>query len=345
MKNLRLILPTLLIMAVLPLVNCGGKDEPAPEKTADDTAATADSTTETAQPDPADKKTILRINEKQYTNADLKEFINSRYSETKLIKSNPRLASRIFDTFIEEKMVAFMAAKENIPLEPTEIEKYLRDKHLSLKRLNDPMVAEIVRSQKFLYFKLYKDIDVTDAETRQYYTTNIDHYRRTEEVLLHQIVVKDRTTALDIRRQLLRQPGRFAELAREKSIAADKVKGGEMGFFEKGTLPKDMEQVVFALGTNTISEVFESPYGFHLLKVSRKKRERLLAIKTVEEEIKNKLLSDKLRWAYEDYLVQLRNQLTIKPEHQMLFFTYQPVQGDKENESNQNNPAGTADNS
>jgi hypothetical protein len=54
-----------------------------------------------------------------------------------------------------------------------------------------------------------------------------------------------------------------------------------------------------------------------------------LFLEIVKDEIKNKLLSDKLRWAYEDYLAKLKKDLDIKVKYQSLFFTYQPVKGEQ----------------
>jgi parvulin-like peptidyl-prolyl isomerase len=102
-------------------------------------------------------------------------------------------------------------------------------------------------------------------------------------------------------------------------------KGGYMGYFEKGTLPKDMEDVVFSLQPYTISPVVESPYGFHIFKVTKKKRGRLLFQKTVKSEIKNKLLSEKLRQAYRKFLDQAKQTVKINVNHDQLYFDYQPV--------------------
>jgi parvulin-like peptidyl-prolyl isomerase len=237
-----------------------------------------------------------------------------------------------------------MVDQEEIPLDREEIEKYLKDKHLSLKSADDPSVIDNIRSQKYLYFKLYKDIDVTDAEIRKHYNNNLHKYRRAAEVYLHQIVVNDKQKALEIRNRLLNSPAKFAEIARAESIARDKDQGGEMGYFQKGILPEDMERVVFALALNTISPVVESPYGFHIFKITKAKKERLLFLSTVKNDIKNELLSDKIRWAYEDFLSQLRTQLDIQIFHQALYFVYQPTKGDENNEINQNTQPNTSNN-
>ena len=108
-------------------------------------------------------------------------------------------------------------------------------------------------------------------------------------------------------------------------------KGGLMGYFEKGQLPKDMENVVFSLRTNTISQVVKSHYGYHIFKVGKKKKRRLLYYKIVKPEIKKKLMSQKLRLAYQSFLKKTTQNLNIKINQNNLTFTYQKssIKGDE----------------
>ena len=322
MKRIGLILISIMILLCL---NCG-RDASETEKS-DESLKPAETTVE--------EKIILTINLKKIANKDLKNYIKSRHPDLSFNDINPRLASRIFDTFIEHKMIMHHVEQAKVPLDQVEIDNYLREKRLPLNKANDPAVSESIKAQKYLYFTLYKDIDVTDAEIRQYYERNMDDYRKSSEVFLHQIVVKNRDKAVEIHENLLKSPGKFAEIAKKKSISLEAKNGGRMGYFEKGTLPKDMEDVVFALDLNKISPVVKSPYGFHIFKVTKTKKERLLFLERVKDEIKNKLLSDKLRWAYEDYLARLKKELDIKVKYQSLFFTYQPIKGEQNEQINQ----------
>ena len=59
----------------------------------------------------------------------------------------------------------------------------------------------------------------------------------------------------------------FAELASENSD--DQVtakKGGDIGFLRKGTMPESFDEVLFSMEVDQISEVVETPYGFHVIK-------------------------------------------------------------------------------
>ncbi|MDQ1349825.1 MAG: peptidyl-prolyl cis-trans isomerase [Acidobacteriota bacterium] len=325
MKNIKLIATILL---VLLCIQCG-KDTQAP-------GAKKNTGTGELMETTGDDNIILSIDNEKFTNKQFKEFIKSRYPDFSFKDINVRLASRIFDMFIEHKTVMHSVEQANIKMDQSEIDNYLKETTLPTDLQNNPSLTESAKARKYLYFKLYKDIDVTDAEIRQYYDRHIDDYRKSTEVFLYQIVVNDKARAYEIHETLSKSPEKFEELAKRYSISIEAKDGGSMGYFEKGTLPKDMEDVVFALGLNTISPVVDSPYGFHIFKVTKIKKERLQFLEAVKNEIKNKLLSEKLGVAYEDFLAGLKSELNINAKYQSLFFPYQAIKGEQNVETNQN---------
>ncbi len=323
MKKLKLIL---IIFIVLLCFHCG-KDTSETKKT---------SGPGTSMETTGDDNIILTIDNEKFTNKQLKEYIISRYPDFSFKEINARLASRIFDMFIEHKTVIHGVEQANIKMDQAEIANYLKETTLPPDLESNPWMKESAKAQKYLYFKLYKDIDVSDAEIRQYYDQHIDDYRKSTEVFLFQIVVNNKAKAYEIREILSKSPEKFEELAKTNSISFEAKDGGSMGYFEKGTLPKDMEDVVFALELNTISPVLDSPYGFHIFKVTKIKKEGLLFLEAVKNQIKNKLLSEKLGAAYEDFLTGLKEELNINAKYQSLFFPYQTIKGEQNVEKNQN---------
>lgn len=74
-----------------------------------------------------------------------------------------------------------------------------------------------------------------------------------------------REQAIALRAQLMQKPTEFAALARAQSDCPSARDGGELGRFTVGELEPSMEIALFALETGQISEVIETPFGFHLL--------------------------------------------------------------------------------
>jgi parvulin-like peptidyl-prolyl isomerase len=59
-------------------------------------------------------------------------------------------------------------------------------------------------------------------------------------------------------------------VAREVSIGPEAARGGDLGFFERGIMPEEIDRMVFSLPVGRVSGVVRSPYGFHIFKVLTK---------------------------------------------------------------------------
>ncbi|MCU0236368.1 MAG: peptidyl-prolyl cis-trans isomerase [Acidobacteria bacterium] len=281
-------------------------------------------------------RVILTIGSVNWTNRDLKNFIQLQYADIFEKKNNDKLLSRLFDVFCEQQSVLFKANQDGVEVDDGEVETFLGEVRArgQAPALDREMVRNTLKVQKYLLAGPYRDIDVSDAEVAAYYESHLGDYQKTEEIELHQIMVKDREKLLQIRSELLRQPARFEEIARSESISPEADKGGAMGLFEQGMLPREMEEVVFSLKVNEISPIVESPYGFHLFKVTRKRKSRMQLLAAVKDEIRSKLLSAKLTAAYAGFLGGLAAEVPVQARYENLYFTYiKPEPGVDENES------------
>jgi len=183
-----------------------------------------------------ENKVILTIAEASLTNRDLKNFIKLQYSDIFDKKDNDKLLSRLFDVFCEQQILLFKANQQGVQVGDEEITAYLGRVR---SQRQDPavdrgIVGNVLKVQKFLLAGAYRDIDVSDAEVAEFYETHLGDFKRSEEIELFQIMAADREKLLKNRSELLKQPSRFEELAREESISPEASAGGAMGFFEKG---------------------------------------------------------------------------------------------------------------
>ncbi|MBN1999889.1 peptidylprolyl isomerase [candidate division KSB1 bacterium] len=79
------------------------------------------------------------------------------------------------------------------------------------------------------------------------------------------ILVETREQAEEILAQL--KAGKdFIQLAKEKSKSPSSVKGGDLGYFNKGDFDPKIESVIAGLQMNEISSIFETSYGFNIFK-------------------------------------------------------------------------------
>jgi peptidyl-prolyl cis-trans isomerase C len=85
----------------------------------------------------------------------------------------------------------------------------------------------------------------------------------------------------------------FEELARTKSIDKTGSRGGDLGFFQKGQLIPEFERVAFALKKGELSEVFQSPFGFHVVKLTDRVEPHSRDFKVVRPLVERQLLDEK----------------------------------------------------
>ncbi len=120
---------------------------------------------------------------------------------------------------------------------------------------------------------------VSDEDLQRYYRRNLDRYEIKEQVTAAHILLSipqdaDAETIKkrqDLANELLKQlqdGADFAQLAKthsdDKSNAAQ---GGEIGTFGRGTMVGEFEEAAFALRPGQMSEVVQTPFGFHIIKV------------------------------------------------------------------------------
>ena len=89
-------------------------------------------------------------------------------------------------------------------------------------------------------------ISVTDAEAEAYFKANRTRYTAGRRVHAAQIVVREREQAEAILKRL-KMGEDFDKVAREASIGPEAARGGDLGFFERGVMPEEIDRIVFSL--------------------------------------------------------------------------------------------------
>jgi peptidyl-prolyl cis-trans isomerase C len=82
----------------------------------------------------------------------------------------------------------------------------------------------------------------------------------------------------------------FAAAAKENSQdPGSAVNGGDLGFFEKGQMVPPFEQAAFALNPGEMSELVESQFGYHIIKVAEKQTQRVVPLDEAKGQIEQYL--------------------------------------------------------
>ncbi len=161
--------------------------------------------------------------------------------------------------------------------------------------------------------KLSKDIQITEDDIKNYYQENIARYTQPEQRRIAHILIEfgdDEDAAKKQAEALLakiKQGEDFAKLAQENS--ADTLSGengGDLDWIEKGSMDEAFDEAAFALKeVGEVSDVVKSSFGFHLIKLTDLKAEKIKPLAEVKDELKEKLAKEKAQEKFFELQQQL----------------------------------------
>ncbi len=138
------------------------------------------------------------------------------------------------------------------------------------------------------------EIDPTEEEARQHFEDNRLLFEQPEEVEARHILVADRETADEVV-ALLNAGGDFAELAAEYSIDFNnKDNAGYLGFFSRGEMVQEFDEVVFALEVGEISAPVQTDFGFHIIELLDYREEEEVEFNAISDEVMESLIELKI---------------------------------------------------
>lgn len=195
-------------------------------------------------------------------------------------------------------------------------------KYMGLEEDNDVLeqikkITEQILVQVLIEREILDKIKVNDEEVIEYYEQNKDGFTEKEQVHLYNILLETEEEAQDVLEQL-EAGGDFSEIAIEKSAGPSATQGGDLGYLTRGTIIPEIEEVVFALELEELSEVIKTDFGFHILKITEKKPETVKALEEVKEDIIQTLLPDKQKEAFENFLEELKSKSEIEINEEAL---------------------------
>jgi peptidyl-prolyl cis-trans isomerase D len=143
--------------------------------------------------------------------------------------------------------------------------------------------------------------EVTEAEARVYYDRNIERYEQGERVRASHIIFMTMAKTEDEIKQIearanevlakVKAGGDFAELAKQYSEdPGTKDNGGDLGWIQRdGQMVPSFEQATFALQPGEISDLIETEYGLHIIKVHERDRAQIRMFDEVQDQIRTEI--------------------------------------------------------
>jgi peptidyl-prolyl cis-trans isomerase D len=149
-------------------------------------------------------------------------------------------------------------------------------------------------------------VKITDADIQDYYDIHTDQYEKPEEIRARHILFRLDPNASEQEKVKVREKAQqvlakaksgtdFAELAKQYSEDSTASNGGDLGFFKRGQMVPSFEKAAFSLEPGQISDLVESPFGIHIIKVEAKHAAETKTLDQVRPEIVETLKKERAR--------------------------------------------------
>ncbi len=179
-----------------------------------------------------------------------------------------------------------------------------------LARIEKDVAVGLFMEQAF-----YLNATSSDKEVKQFYQKNIARFSKEKRVQISHIIIrvpkdasnknrKDARKAMEKVLDRYEDGTDFADLAKVYSHGPNSKKGGEMGFFKKSDLAKNLSDAAFALKRGEISPIIESNAGFHLIKATNIEPEIIEPFDKIKNELVILQKKSKAENAMKNYLVE-----------------------------------------
>jgi foldase protein PrsA len=256
------------------------------------------------------KEVVAKVNDIEITKEDLYNQLVSQYGAEAL------------DALVAEKIMEAEVAKNNIEVADEEIDKEIeemKEYYGGEEELNNALTyynltMEDMKKNMITNIQLEKllepYIEISEDEMKAYFEQNKQSLDQKEEVKASHILVETKEEADDIKAKLDKGED-FAELAKEFSTDSTSTKGGDLGYFGKGEMVQEFEEVAFSLNVDEISEPVQSQFGFHIIKVEDKKEAKEAVYDEVKDDIKESLFNQQLNTAYSKWYQEKTSEYEI----------------------------------
>lgn len=212
----------------------------------------------------------------------------------------PDARRRFVENYVLNELLFAEGKAQGFDRDP-EIQRQVRDLE---KRL---VVQKLVR-------RYQQDVaPVTDAEVRAQYDAHPERYSTTTIRARH-ILLKDEETAKQVLAELRKDPDRFAEIAKQRSVdKASARRGGELGFFGRGRMVPEFEAAAFALRKpGELSGIVHTPYGFHIIQLEERREGKQRPFEQVAAQIRRSIRNRRVRERTEKAYEEIRRKAGVE---------------------------------
>lgn len=334
-----LIYTFLIIACCLPAAGCDDSGEET-ANIAEVDAAVVEDAVPTPPPNPLEglepDAVVATVNGTQYTRAQVDKKIAEmaqQYQGQIPPGMESQLAQQALSTLVDQQLLLEAATAAGVTAPDEEVQKtydqfagrapspeQFQQALSDMGFTEETFRTEIGRNltiEKLLDQQLANAKAVTSEDVKAYYLDNQDQFQVPEQVQASHILIKtapgDTAEAKEAKRQQLVELKAeidngtdFATLAGEHSECPSKAQGGDLGMFTREKMVKPFSDSAFAMEVGQVSDVVETQFGYHLIKVTKKQASGARPLEEVQQQLEAYLDRQNKETAFNAYLETLR---------------------------------------
>jgi peptidyl-prolyl cis-trans isomerase SurA len=278
----------------------------------------------------------LRDRMKPYTQRIQQQNLDQDRQREMLFK----VRKEMLDRLVDEKLTDQEVKRDNIQVDDAEIDQtierikaansftdedlrgYLKQEHMSMQQYRDKIKEQILRL-RLVNYEVKSRIVVTEQDIEDYYKNHPALYGGKISYHLRNILMQVPGDATDAQKQAIREKMQnirsrikdetsFADLAKSYSQSPAAAEGGDIGEFQEETLSPQIREALKGLKAGQTTAVLDTDRGLQLFYVQAIQRSNGKPLKSVKDEIHQKLFNQIVDKKFVSWLDDLRNKSHIK---------------------------------
>ena len=277
--------------------------------------------------------TLSSVNEKV-------ELLRQKYRGDFKGRDEKDVLNEALNTIVEEKLQLQEGRKRGLAVDDSAVDAAVKDiekkNGLEEGQLASMLISEgrsletyknHIRDQilvsKVIRYELGSRVSVSERKIAKYYYANQkDFWEPGKARVRHILILTEKGLSVDKKKEKFFQAKEilgevkrgkdFADAAKEYSEDISASEGGDVGFVEKGKMVPEFEKAVYSLKEGAISDIVETEYGYHIIKVEEVLTGRTLPLKDVKNKIEFILSNKKQKTAYDEWMNELRKSAFIE---------------------------------
>lgn len=249
----------------------------------------------------AKSKPLATVDGKVITVGDFEKRISKMPAYYKTLASQRK--KDFLDDMINEQLIYKAALKRGI------------NREAEVKELFDEAKRKILIA-RLMEVELKKSA-VSEDKIKEFYQIHKDDFVTPLKLRASHIMVDTEAEANEVL-QKLKEGGDFAQLAKQYSKDPSKERGGDIGYFIKGQLMPELEEVCFKLQVGQTADIIKTKFGYHIIKLTDRIEPRTVELSEVRDAIEKELKDMAQQSALNDLVKGLRSKAHVKINEKLM---------------------------